>query len=278
MALHVIVGKGRSGRRRPSCSPPGAPRCGCCPAAAAGPPTRSSTGRSTPPTPTRSTAAARGAAALYNAVNPAYHRWATDWPPVAAGAADRGRAHRRRAGHDGQPLRLRPPDRPDDAGQPAGRHRHQGPGAGADVGRRRWPRTRPAGCGSPRPAPRTSSARRCPPTTRTSCASCPRCAAGRRAWVVGDPDAPRGWSYLPDVAATLATLGTDERALGRAWHVPSAVRARSGRRSPTWPRPWARRRPGSAASRGRCCGDRAGRRRSCARSSTSGTSSTGSPT
>src|SRR3712207_5113094 len=29
------------------------------------------------------TAAARGAAALYNAVNPAYHRWATDWPPVA---------------------------------------------------------------------------------------------------------------------------------------------------------------------------------------------------
>src|SRR5918994_759544 len=29
-------------------------------------------------------AAAHGAAALYNAVNPAYHRWATDWPPVAA--------------------------------------------------------------------------------------------------------------------------------------------------------------------------------------------------
>jgi hypothetical protein len=39
--------------------------------------------------------------------------------------------------------------------------------------------------------------------------------------VVGDPDAPRSWAYLPDVAATLATLGTDERALGRAWHVPS---------------------------------------------------------
>src|SRR4051794_26661248 len=29
-------------------------------------------------------AAAQGAAALYNAVNPAYHRWASDWPPVAA--------------------------------------------------------------------------------------------------------------------------------------------------------------------------------------------------
>src|SRR5688572_20499072 len=30
------------------------------------------------------TSAAKGAAAVYNAVNPAYHRWATDWPPVAA--------------------------------------------------------------------------------------------------------------------------------------------------------------------------------------------------
>jgi nucleoside-diphosphate-sugar epimerase len=45
---------------------------------------------------------------------------------------------------------------------------------------------------------------------------------GRRAWVIGDPDAPRSWGYVPDVAATLATLGTDERALGRAWHVPGA--------------------------------------------------------
>jgi nucleoside-diphosphate-sugar epimerase len=44
---------------------------------------------------------------------------------------------------------------------------------------------------------------------------------GRRAWVIGDPDVPRSWTYLPDVAATLAVLGTDERALGRAWHVPT---------------------------------------------------------
>jgi nucleoside-diphosphate-sugar epimerase len=43
--------------------------------------------------------------------------------------------------------------------------------------------------------------------------------------VIGDPDVPRGWSYLPDVAATLARLGTDESALGRAWHVPSTIRS-----------------------------------------------------
>jgi nucleoside-diphosphate-sugar epimerase len=53
----------------------------------------------------------------------------------------------------------------------------------------------------------------------------PALRAGRRAWVVGDPDVPRGWSYLPDVAETLVTLATDERAHGRAWHVPSTIRS-----------------------------------------------------
>jgi nucleoside-diphosphate-sugar epimerase len=47
--------------------------------------------------------------------------------------------------------------------------------------------------------------------------------AGRPAYVIGDPDVPHTWSYMPDVTAALAVLGTDERALGRAWHVPSAV-------------------------------------------------------
>jgi nucleoside-diphosphate-sugar epimerase len=53
----------------------------------------------------------------------------------------------------------------------------------------------------------------------------PALRAGRRAWVVGDPDVPRGWSYLPDVATTLVRLATDDRAWGRAWHVPSAIRS-----------------------------------------------------
>ncbi|WP_261326997.1 NAD-dependent epimerase/dehydratase family protein [Modestobacter marinus] len=44
---------------------------------------------------------------------------------------------------------------------------------------------------------------------------------GRRAWVIGDPAAPHSWTYVPDVAATLAVLGTDPRAEGRAWHVPT---------------------------------------------------------
>jgi len=56
--------------------------------------------------------------------------------------------------------------------------------------------------------------------------------AGRRAWVVGDPDVLHSWAYLPDVGASMAVLGTDERAWGRPWIVPSTP-ARSQRRALT---------------------------------------------
>jgi nucleoside-diphosphate-sugar epimerase len=37
---------------------------------------------------------------------------------------------------------------------------------------------------------------------------------------VGNPDLPHTYSYIPDIAAGLATLGTDERAVGGVWHLP----------------------------------------------------------
>ncbi len=43
---------------------------------------------------------------------------------------------------------------------------------------------------------------------------------GRRADFIGDPDMPHSYSYVPDVAAGLATLGTDVRAIGEVWHLP----------------------------------------------------------
>ena len=46
--------------------------------------------------------------------------------------------------------------------------------------------------------------------------------AGKPAQVLGDPDAPHTITYLADFARALVTLGTDERALGGIWHVPSA--------------------------------------------------------
>jgi len=44
--------------------------------------------------------------------------------------------------------------------------------------------------------------------------------AGRRVDFIGDPDLAHTYSYVPDIAAGLATLGTDERAIGQVWHLP----------------------------------------------------------
>ncbi len=44
--------------------------------------------------------------------------------------------------------------------------------------------------------------------------------AGKRADFIGNPDLAHTYSYVPDVAAGLATLGTDERSVGQTWHLP----------------------------------------------------------
>src|SRR5580693_10626287 len=44
--------------------------------------------------------------------------------------------------------------------------------------------------------------------------------AGRRADFIGHPDLPHTYSYVPDIAVGLATLGTDARAAGQVWHLP----------------------------------------------------------
>lgn len=43
---------------------------------------------------------------------------------------------------------------------------------------------------------------------------------GRTAQVMGDPDQPHSYSFTPDVAAALATLGTAAGATGEIWHLP----------------------------------------------------------
>jgi nucleoside-diphosphate-sugar epimerase len=168
------------------------------------------------------TAAATGAAALYNAVNPAaYHRWATEWPPVAAAlltAAERTGAvlvtMSNLYGY-GRPAGAMTPESPLAATDVKGRVRIRmwtDALAAHEAGRARVTEARAADFFGPQvPAAHSHLTRQLPAVRK-----------GRRAWVIGDPDAPRSWGYLPDVAATLATLGTDERALGRAWHVPSA--------------------------------------------------------
>jgi hypothetical protein len=46
--------------------------------------------------------------------------------------------------------------------------------------------------------------------------------AGRAVQHIASPDQPHSWTSVDDVARTLEVLGADERAWGRAWHVPDA--------------------------------------------------------
>jgi nucleoside-diphosphate-sugar epimerase len=49
----------------------------------------------------------------------------------------------------------------------------------------------------------------------------PRLLSGRTVQVLGGADQPHTWTFVGDVARLLVTVATDERAWGRAWHVPS---------------------------------------------------------
>src|SRR3954466_14633541 len=170
------------------------------------------------------TAAAGGAAAIYNAVNPAYHRWPTDWPPVAAAllsAAERTGTVLVTMGNlyqYGRPAGPMTPESPMAATDTKGRVRARMWAdmlAAQEAGRVRVTEVRAADFVGPQVSAGHSHLQRQLPALR----------AGRRAWVVGDPDVPRGWSFMDDVARTLVTVAEDERAYGRAWHVPSAIRS-----------------------------------------------------
>ena len=48
-----------------------------------------------------------------------------------------------------------------------------------------------------------------------------RAVEGKSAQVAGNPDQPHTYTYAPDIGKRLVTLGEREKALGRAWHLPS---------------------------------------------------------
>ena len=172
---------------------------------------------------------AEGAAVIYNCVNPPYHRWPADWPPIAAsvlGAAERNgavlvtlsnlygygpAAHSLGVGAydaahpmtEATPLaatgrkgRVRARVWQDAlAAHQAGRVRAAevraadfvGPGAESALGERILGRVR----------------------------------RGKSVSVLGHADRAHTWSFTEDVAQMLVVAGTDPRAWGQAWHVPS---------------------------------------------------------
>ena len=133
---------------------------------------------------------ARGAVALYNCANPPYTAWETEWPPLAASlisaAESSGAVLVTLSNLYGYGVVDHPMVETDPL---AATSDFFGPGL-TDQG---------------------LLGERC----------VPRILAGKSVQGIGDPDAPHSWSYVPDVVTALALVATDERAYGRAWHVPT---------------------------------------------------------
>ncbi|MET8835529.1 NAD-dependent epimerase/dehydratase family protein [Micromonospora sp. NPDC004540] len=166
----------------------------------------------------RLTALTEGAAALYNCANPAYHRWPLDWPPLAAAlltAAERTGAVLATVGNL---YGYGPVDGPMTEATPLA-----ATGVKGRVRNRMWADALAAHrAGRARITEVRGSDYLGADGTSLAMMVLPRVLAGRRAFLPVDWDAPHTWTYIPDVARTLVAAATDERAWGRAWHVPSA--------------------------------------------------------
>ena len=164
---------------------------------------------------------AAGAPAIYNCANPAYHRWATDWPPLAAEMLDAAARNGAVLVITGNLYPYGPVDHPMTEDDPLAATFTNG-----RVRARMWDDALAAHhAGRVRVTEARAADYFGPGLSDTSHLGrvIPRVLAGKRVRVFGDPDLPHSWTYVPDVARALVTLATDPRAWGRAWHVPTAA-------------------------------------------------------
>ncbi len=161
---------------------------------------------------------ATGAVAVYNCANPAYHRWPTDWPPIANAlidAAERSGAVLATVSNlygYGPVSGPMTEDLPLIAKGHKGRTRADMWGdalVAQQVGRVRVAEVR----GSDYIAPG--------PSSHLGDRVVPRVLAGKGVAVMKSADTPHTWTAVNDVARLLVAVASDQRGWGRAWHVPS---------------------------------------------------------
>jgi nucleoside-diphosphate-sugar epimerase len=160
--------------------------------------------------------AAAGAVALYNCANPAYHRWLTDWPPIAAAllaAAERSGAVLAIASNlygygpvtgpitDATPLAATHPKlrlRADMWREALTRH---------EAGRIR--------------ATEIRSSDYIEANSILSLVLARPILNGKRAFSPSPLDVPHSWTAIADAARLLVTVAGDQRAWGKAWLTPT---------------------------------------------------------
>lgn len=160
---------------------------------------------------------ADGAVAIYNCLNPAYHRWLTDWPPMSEAlltAAERSNAPLVIAGclyGYGEVTGTMTEETPLAATQPKLKVR-------ADMWKEALEAQR---AGRVKAVTEVRASDYIQAQSLLSLFLAKPLINGRRAFVTAPLDVPHTWTSVNDVATMLITAATDERAWNRAWHVPS---------------------------------------------------------
>lgn len=161
---------------------------------------------------------AEGAAVIYSCAGPAYPRWATDWPPLAASllrAAETSGALLMTTGNlygygaVNGPMTEDLPLRPNSE---KGRVRVRIWNEALEAHRAGRIRTAEV---------RGSDYLGARAVTPLTLLVLPKVVAGKRASAPADLDAPHSWTYTGDVARTLLAVAEDADSWGRAWHVPT---------------------------------------------------------
>jgi nucleoside-diphosphate-sugar epimerase len=174
------------------------------------------------------TTAAAGAAVVYQCLNPEYHRWAEDFPPLQSGVVAACRAHGARlvsfenvymyGDTGGTPLTEDTPTRPHTRKGQVRLAMAEELRALHDAGELDVVTARSSdyfGPGALEQSPLGELV-------------IGKALAGKSAQVVGDPTQPHSYTYIPDAGRTMAVLGTRDDVGGEVFHVPNAP-ARSTR-------------------------------------------------
>ncbi|GHJ35976.1 NAD-dependent epimerase/dehydratase family protein [Streptomyces sp. TS71-3] len=175
---------------------------------------------------------ARGAAAIHNCAGLPYQRWVSEWPPLAASLCTAAEATGAVLVMLGNLYGYGPVDGPLTEELPLAATGPKGRVRAAvweralalhEAGRIKAVELRASDFFGPGVTDGGHLAARV----------MPRLLAGKPVSTLGDPDTPHSWSYVPDVARALVEVAGEERAWGRAWHVPTgpalSVRAMADR-------------------------------------------------
>src|SRR6266545_224353 len=179
--------------------------------------------------PAFATAAAQGAQVLYQTLNPPYHQWVELFPALQAGVLAAAEATGARlVSMENVYMYGRPNGQPLTETRPHAAHTKKGQLrarmarellAAHQAGRVQVATGRASDYFGPRGGAQSNLGDRVFPAAL----------AGKTATVLGDPDQPHTYTYIPDIGEGLAVLGEHPDAPGEVWHLPNDPNTRTTR-------------------------------------------------